>query len=225
MSTFLISKKRAFLQAPLKADVKGNKMSDKDSKMSAMSELQPYFDSYLEKMRKAKNSSGLTLQELSDLSGVPYNNICDTNSGRTKQPLLFYEAAKCKTLGLSLNALCGLDEPRMSDFAQRQRIHELELKNVQQAGDVRRLTEVNVEKDKRLYSHRPMLYALIAMCVILTMALIGYMIFDASVTTAGLFKSARTSTFAILLIIIALLSLVVIFLAVKSDLSWNRKEK
>lgn len=225
MSTFLISKKRAFLQAPLKADVKGNKMSDKDSKMSAMSELQPYFDSYLEKMRKAKNSSGLTLQELSDLSGVPYNNICDTNSGRTKQPLLFYEAAKCKTLGLSLNALCGLDEPRMSDFAQQQRIHELELKNVQQAGDVRRLTEVNVEKDNRLYSHRPMLYALIAMCVILTMALIGYMIFDASVTTAGLFKSARTSTFAILLIIIVLLSLVVISLAVKSDLSWNRKEK
>ena len=167
MSTFLISKKRAFLQAPLKADVKGNKMSDKDSKMSAMSELQPYFDS----------------------------------------------------------ALCGLDEPRMSDFAQQQRIHELELKNVQQAGDVRRLTEVNVEKDKRLYSHRPMLYALIAMCVILTMALIGYMIFDASVTTAGLFKSARTSTFAILLIIIVLLSLVVISLAVKSDLSWNRKEK
>lgn len=200
-------------------------MSDEDSKMSAMSELQPYFDSYLEKMRKAKNSSGLTLQELSDLSGVPYNNICDTNSGRTKQPLLFYEAAKCKTLGLSLNALCGLDEPRMSDLAQQQRIHELELENVQQAGDVRRLTEVNVEKDKRLYSHRPMLYALIAMCVILTMALIGYMIFDASVTTAGLFKSARTSTFAILLIIIVLLSLVVISLAVKSDLSWNRKEK
>ena len=64
-------------------------MSDEDRKISAMSELQPYFDSYLEKMRKAKNSSGLTLQELSDLSGVPYNNICDTNSGRTKQPLLF----------------------------------------------------------------------------------------------------------------------------------------
>lgn len=200
-------------------------MSDEDRKISAMSELQPYFDSYLEKMRKAKNSSGLTLQELSDLSGVPYNNICDTNSGRTKQPLLFYEAAKCKALGLSLNALCGLDEPQQSDFAQQQRIHELELKTVQQAGDVRRLTEVGIEKDKRLYSHRPILYALVAMCVILTMALIGYMIFDASITTAGLFKSAGTSVFAILLIIVVLLSLVVVFLAVKSDIEWNSKGK
>ena len=200
-------------------------MSDEDRKISAMSELQPYFDSYLEKMRKAKNSSGLTLQELSDLSGVPYNNICDTNSGRTKQPLLFYEAAKCKALGLSLNALCGLDDPQQSDFAQQQRIHELELKTVQQAGDVRRLTEVGIEKDKRLYSHRPILYALVAMCVILTMALIGYMIFDASITTAGLFKSAGTSVFAILLIIVVLLSLVVVFLAVKSDIEWNSKGK
>lgn len=200
-------------------------MSDEDRKISAMSELQPYFDSYLEKMRKAKNSSGLTLQELSDLSGVPYNNICDTNSGRTKQPLLFYEAAKCKALGLSLNALCGLDEPQQSDFAQQQRIHELELKTVQQAGDVRRLTEVGIEKDKRLYSHRPILYALVAMCVILTMALIGYMIFDASITTAGLFKSAGTSVFAIVLIIVVLLSLVVVFLAVKSDVEWNGKGK
>lgn len=190
-----------------------------------MSELQPYFDSYLEKMRKAKNSSGLTLQELSDLSGVPYNNICDTNSGRTKQPLLFYEAAKCEALGLSLNALCGLDEPQQSDFAQQQRIHELELNNVQQAGDIRRLTEVNTEKDKRLYSHRPMLYALVAMCTILTMALIGYMIFDASLTYAGLFKSAGTSLFAILLIIVVLLSLLVVFLAVKSDVEWNGKGK
>ena len=200
-------------------------MSDEDRKISAMSELQPYFDSYLEKMRKAKNSSGLTLQELSDLSGVPYNNICDTNSGRTKQPLLFYEAAKCKALGLSLNALCGLDEPQQSDFAQQQRIQELELKTAQQAGDVRRLTEVGIEKDKRLYSHRPILYALVAMCVILTMALIGYMIFDASITTAGLFKSAGTSVFAILLIIVVLLSLVVVFLAVKSDIEWNSKGK
>ena len=200
-------------------------MSDEDRKISAMSELQPYFDSYLEKMRKAKNSSGLTLQELSDLSGVPYNNICDTNSGRTKQPLLFYEAAKCKALGLSLNAMCGLDEPPQSDFAQQQRIHELELNNVQQAGDIRRLTEVNCEKDKRLYSHRPIMYALVAMCVILTMALIGYMIFDASITTAGLFKSAGTSVFAIFLIIVVLLSLVVVFLAVKSDVEWSGKGK
>ena len=121
--------------------------------------------------------------------------------------------------------MCGLDEPQQSDFAQQQRIHELELKTVQQAGDVRRLTEVGIEKDKRLYSHRPILYALVAMCVILTMALIGYMIFDASITTAGLFKSAGTSVFAILLIIVVLLSLVVVFLAVKSDIEWNSKGK
>lgn len=140
------------------------------------------------------------------------------------QDALLNFAAICRVLGISMDELFGIKGS--TDVAElTEQIHELELENVQQTGDIRRLTEVNVEKDKRLYSHRPMLYALIAMCVIQAMALIGYMIFDASVMTAGLFKSARTSTFAILLIIIVLLSLVVISLAVKSDLSWNRKEK
>lgn len=52
--------------------------------MSALTDLQPYLDEYPAKLRKAKNASGFTLQELSDLSGVPYNNVCDTNAGRVK---------------------------------------------------------------------------------------------------------------------------------------------
>lgn len=54
-----------------------------------MQEMQPYFDKYQEKVRKAKNASGMTLAELSQCSGVPYNSICSVNAGTTKQPLLF----------------------------------------------------------------------------------------------------------------------------------------
>ena len=57
--------------------------------MSALTDLQPYLDDYPTKIRKAKNASGFTLQELSDLSGVPYNNICDTNrAGKAPAPFL-----------------------------------------------------------------------------------------------------------------------------------------
>lgn len=189
--------------------------------MSAMSELQPQFDEYLGKMRRAKNSKGYTLQDLADLTGVPYNSICEANSGRAKQPLLFYEAAKCKVLGLSLDDLCGLRGSE--DVAQlADKVRELEIENTRLTGDVRRLTEVGAEKDKRIYSHRPMLYALVGICVILALSLVGYMIFDASITTAGLFKSAGTSVFAIVLMLVILLALVVVFLAVRSDLEWNK---
>nr|DAU58472.1 MAG TPA: putative transcriptional regulator [Caudoviricetes sp.] len=190
--------------------------------VSAIQELESYIKKYPYKIKAARVAKGLTQKELAEKAGVPLSFITKMNVNN--QDALLNFAAICRVLGISMDELFGIKGS--TDVAElTEQIHELELENVQQAGDVRRLTEVNVEKDKRLYSHRPMLYALIAMCVILTMALIGYMIFDASVTTAGLFKSARTSTFAILFIIVVLLSLVVISLAVKSDLSWNRKEK
>lgn len=190
--------------------------------MSAIQELELYIKEYPYKIKAARVAKGLTQKELAEKAGVPLSFITKMNVNN--QDALLNFAAICRVLGISMDELFGIKGS--TDVAElTEQIHELELENVQQTGDIRRLTEVNVEKDKRLYSHRPMLYALIAMCVILTMALSGYMIFDASVTTAGLFKSARTSTFAILLIIVVLLSLVVISLAVKSDLSWNRKEK
>ena len=198
----------AFLQALPKSYVKGNKMSDEDRKISAMSELQPYFDSYLEKMRKAKNSSGLTLQELSDLSGVPYNNICDTNSGRTKQPLLFYEAAKCKALGLSLNAMCGLDEPQRSGLAQKQRTHELELDNA-------RLAAIDEQKDKRLETARVIVGALTSVSVLLLLVVIGYMVFGAHILNAGLFRSAGVSAFFVFLVLLVIAALAAIGYALR----------
>ena len=169
-----------------------------------MSELQPYFDSYLEKMRKAKNSSGLTLQELSDLSGVPYNNICDTNSGRAKQPLLFYEAAKCKTLGLSLNAMCGIDDPEQSDSAQQQRIHELELDNTRLLGDAKLSAAVDEQKDTRLETARAIVGVLTTISVLLLLTVIGYMVFDAHILNAGLFRSAGVSVFFVFLVLLVI---------------------
>lgn len=182
--------------------------------MSATSKLQPHFDSYFDEMRKAKNVSGYTLQDLSELSGVPYNNVCDVNSGRTKQPLLFYEAAKCEVLGLSLDALCGLSAPEDPDAAEHR--HELELDNVRQAGDVKRLEEVNAMLKAQLASRRPVIYALIAVCALLLVAVIGYMAWDIQMTTAGLFQNAGLSIFAVALAIIVLAAVCIMVYAVRS---------
>lgn len=81
--------------------------------MSKMEDMQSYFDEYPEALRKARASSSLTLAELARISGVPYNSICSVNAGTTKQPLLFYSAATCKALGLSLDELMGLRVPEV----------------------------------------------------------------------------------------------------------------
>lgn len=190
--------------------------------MSAIQDLESYIKEYPQKIKAARVAKGLTQKELAEQAGVPLSFITKMNVNN--QDALLNFVAVCRVLGISMDELFGL-KGSADVSALTEQIHELELNKVQQARDIRRLTEVNVEKDKRLYSHRPMLYALVAMCTILTMALIGYMIFDTSLTYAGLFRSVGTSVFAILLIIVVLLSLVVVFLAVMSDTKWNRKEK
>lgn len=86
--------------------------------MPEMQNMQPYFDAYQEEIKKAKNSSGMTLQELSDKTGVPYNNICTVNAGSMKQPLLYYSAATCKVLGLSLDKLFGIPTDDTKEIAE-----------------------------------------------------------------------------------------------------------
>lgn len=159
--------------------------------MSALTDLQPYLDEYTARIRKAKNASGFTLQELSDLSGVPYNNICDTNAGRVKQPLLFYAAATCKVLNLSLNELVGLDEQ-----PDTPRIHDLELEIVRLKGETKRLEELNAMLTAQAARHRTIIFMLLGVCALLLVSLIGYVIFDIQLTTAGLFQSAKASTLA-----------------------------
>lgn len=167
--------------------------------MSALSELQPYLDAYSDNIRKAKNASGYTLQELADLSGVPYNNICDTNAGRVKQPLLFYAAATCKVLGVSLNKLVGLDDAATSSEAQQEKIHALELENVRLAGENKRLEELNAILTAQTAKFKNIISMMLGVCVLLLVAVIGYVIFDIRLSSAGLFQSTGTSILAVFL--------------------------
>lgn len=182
--------------------------------MSALSELQPYLDAYPDNIRKAKNASGYTLQELADLSGVPYNNICDTNAGRVKQPLLFYAAAMCKVLGVSLDHIVGLGEPESAD--QTQRIHELELENMRLAGENKRLEALNEMLDAQLANRKPVIYMLMSVCALLLVAVIGYVIFDIQLRTAGLFQSAGTSILAVFLGLVVVAAVGIIIYAART---------
>lgn len=177
--------------------------------MSALTDLQPYLDEYPAKIRKAKNASGFTLQELSDLSVVPYNNICDTNAGRVKHPLLFYAAATCKVLNLSLNELVGLNEQ-----PDAPRIHDLELEIARQKGETNRLEELNAMLTAQATRYRTIIFMLLGVCALLLVSVISYIVFDIQLTTAGLFRSAKTSTLTVFLGLVILAAICAIGYAV-----------
>ena len=81
------------------------------------------------------------------------------------------------------------------------------------------------EKDKRFSSYRPMVYALVAVCVLLVCVLVAYMIFDASIKDAGLFQSTGTSIFVVALALLILATIGVVGIAVRSDVvMWQKKK-
>lgn len=176
--------------------------------MSKMEEMQSYFDEYPEALRKARASSSLTLAELARISGVPYNSICSVNSGATKQPLLYYSAATCKALGLSLDELFGMTNTEGS-VTQLKRINALEVKVACLGKDI--------EYHKRMNAvYRPLVFCLVGVCAILLCATIGYVIFDIQLKNTGLFKSGGLTVLAVFLAIVALAAVALIAFAIKT---------
>ena len=172
--------------------------------MTPYQRLQPFFDAYNSKITDARNEHHMSLNDLSEAAGVSYSAIATQSAGTACNPKLFEQAAIADLFGLSLDELCGLREPQdVSELTER--IHQLELENVRQAGD--------------------MVYALVAVCVLLVCALIAYMIFDASVKDAGLFQSTGTSIFVVALAPLILATLVVVGIAVRSDVAMWQDEK
>ena len=172
--------------------------------VSKMEDMQSYFDEYPEALRKARASSSLTLAELARISGVPYNSICSVNSGTTKQPLLYYSAATCKALGLSLDELFGITNTEGS-VTQLKRTNALEVKAA--------CLEKDVEHHKRMNAvYRPLIFCLVGVCAILLCATIGYVIFK----NIGLFRSSGLTVLAVFLAIVVLAAIALIVFAVKT---------
>ena len=193
--------------------------------MPEMQNMQPYFDAYQEKIKRAKNSSGMTLQELSDKTGVPYNNICTVNAGSMKQPLLYYSAATCKVLGLSLDELFGLHmtddakalaEAMIENQKLTKEVENNKAKNHQLAIENAKLTE-RVKRFKYASTiYRPLIFGLIGICAILLCAVIGYIIFDIQLKNIGLFKSSGLTVLAVFLAIVVVAAIALIAFAAKT---------
>lgn len=164
----------------------------------------PDLNDMLTKIRKAKDASGLTNQELSYLSDIPYNSVCTITAGTAKQVTLANAAALCAVLDLSLDEISGL---RGSDDAAY--IRELEIENAQLKESVKHYKHLGTV-------YKPLIFGLIGICAILLCATIGYIIFDIGLKDIGLFKSGGLTVLAVFLSITVLAALAAIAYAIKT---------
>ena len=76
-----------------------------------VAQMQPIFDALPEKLKDEKIRQGLTNQQLSDISGVPIATTSRILTGAVSNPGIFYIAALCTALGISMDAMMGAQEP------------------------------------------------------------------------------------------------------------------
>lgn len=182
-------------------------------------DLQPYIQSYPYKIKKARVDKGLTQKELADRAGVPLSSIQKLNINN--QDALFNCAAVCCVLDVSMDELFGLRPPAdVSELTSQ--IHNLELDNAHKDGEIGRLNAVsdgdrqhNDDLKGRIKSLRFLVLALAGLCTLLVMVVIGYMIFDAHILTAGLFHSVGMSVFAVLLALLVMAAVAAIAVAMR----------
>ncbi len=90
--------------------------------MSVIDELSPYIRAYPKAFRVARARCGLTNEELSDRSGVPYSTVRNAQSGNGGVTIV-QAAALARVLGLSIDEMFGAVRPE----AEQQHIRTLEL--------------------------------------------------------------------------------------------------
>lgn len=71
-------------------------------------------------------------------------------------------------------------------------------------GETKRLEELNAVLTAQAARYRTIIFMLLGVCALLLVSVISYIVFDIQITTAGLFRSAKTSTLAVFLGLVVL---------------------
>lgn len=204
---------------------------------TSMEKLSPYFEAYCGRIKQRRLELGLTVNELSERSGVPYSNTSRINSGSQANPLLFNAAAFADTMGMSLNELMGLSPDAEDASALQDSVRDLELSSAKKdaelnllRGDLQvALDEAAHQKEKsdllyqQLSVKTPVIYVLIALCSVLSFALVAYLIIDSNIRNAGLIQFGNLGFFAWIFVLLLILSAITVTVIVARVLIRYRK--
>lgn len=154
--------------------------------MSAIQDLAVFINAFPGRIRKAKDESGMTVEELADRSGASFSAVSRLYSGSQTNPQLYNAAAMCKVLGLSLDELFGLQQPTDSPNDLQARNHKLEIENA-------KLVTANAAQQAQIKSTHTICYVLVFFCILLALSLVVYLMIDSQITDAGIIRGGTLS--------------------------------
>lgn len=146
--------------------------------------------------REAKDAQRVTLQALSDSSGVPLSSVNNFFAAASKAPSVYNAGNICASLGVSMDEYFGIRPAATPDELKEltARLHAAELEAVRLRG----LAEKQ-EAVLRIQRKNGVAIAAISFAVIIAL-LVRLLVFDHSIPDAGLIINGETTLGAWLLI-------------------------
>lgn len=176
--------------------------------MSVMQDLGDYIAQFPAVLKAARVRAGLTNEELAERSGVPYSAICKMQSGE-RDPKLYDAVAASYCVGLHIDAAFGNASQKDPSAALQQRVHDLEVNEAANTGDIARLNQVNdiylqqlqeAKKRERFYKRWSLFTTVFS--AILSVFLIAYLIFDLRHPNIGFIRQGDLGAVAWIIILL-----------------------
>lgn len=163
-----------------------------------------------EELKRKRDVLGLTNQDIADSSGLSIHAVVNFFSARSKAPSYQTMGRICRTLGVSLDQAFGIAPDKAEEPEATQRIHELELENTRQDGEIGRLTAVQELQTEQVASTRMTHIFLVGLCLMLTAALAAYIVIDATDSLHGFIRDGAPSPVAFIMFGVLIVSVMVI---------------
>lgn len=177
--------------------------------MTIIQQIQPQCDTLYIKMKEQKDANHETNQSVADSTGIPISNIAKFFSGALANPSVFYMAAICIYLGLSLDKLLGIT-PEKDTEDKDARIAELEAQLDHANRELELVKHHSKYLEEGLAERKSNFSSLTTMCAVLIIPLVMYLVIDISNANFGFFR--HNSDIPVVGIIIAIVIVVSIVL-------------
>lgn len=157
-------------------------------KQTIIQQIQPQCDNLYKNIKAAAIAQHRTHREIVEHTGVPRSTVAKFLSGALASPSVFYIAALCKYLNLSMDGLfdtepqCDLEAGENADLQAKLNSADQQIKHLNEKC---RMLQAGIKERK------PVIYGMAGLCIFLSVALCGYIRLDISDREHGLFVANR----------------------------------
>lgn len=153
-------------------------------KQTIIQQIQPQCDNLYKNIKAAAIAQHRTHREIVEHTGVPRSTVAKFLSGALASPSVFYIAALCKYLNLSMDGLFDT-EPQSEREAGENADLQAKLNSAEQ--QIKHLNEKCGMLEAGIRERKPVIYGLAGLCIFLSVALCGYIALDISDMEHGFF--------------------------------------